>query len=66
MIILDPRTGQPEPGEQPADIVNGLVHGVGPETTLAEFDWIDGPLAEEGLAALLDAATYALGENQIE
>ena len=44
MIVLDPRSGgQPEPSEQPADIVNGLVHGVDPETILTELDWIDRP-----------------------
>ena len=65
-IAIEPGTGLPEPGEQPADIVNGLVHGVAPDTILAEFDWIDRPPAEETLAVLLDAAVAALGENQLE
>ena len=29
--------------DQPVEIVNGLVHGVAPDTILAEFDWIDRP-----------------------
>ena len=48
MIVLNPRSGQPEPGEQPADIVNRLVNGVDPETILAELDWIDRPPLQAG------------------
>ena len=35
-------------------------------SVLAEFDWVDRPPAEESLAALLDAAADALGENTLE
>ena len=38
VIALVTSTGFPEPGEQPADLVDGLVHGVAPDTTVAEFD----------------------------
>ena len=57
MIAVEPGTGLPEPGEEPADIVNGLVHGIAPDTILAEFDWINRPPAEESLAGLLNAPT---------
>ncbi len=66
VIAVDPGTGLPEPGEEPADMVNGLVHGAGPDTVLAEFDCIDRPPAEETLVALLDTAADALGEDQIK
>ena len=66
VIAVDPGTGLPEPAEQPADIGNGLVHGAGPDSVLAEFDWIAPPPAEEYLTDLLDAAADALGENQSE
>ena len=66
VIAVVPDTGLPEPGEQSADIVNGLVHCIAPDTVVAEFDWVDRPPAEETLSALLDAAAGALGENQLE
>ena len=66
VVAVEPGTGLPEPGEEPADIVNGLVHEAGPDTVLAEFDWIDRPPAEEALVALLYAAADALAENLLE
>ena len=59
VIVLDPRAGRPEPGEQPTDIVSGLVNGVGPDTILAEFDWNDRPPAEETLATV--PSIYCIG-----
>ena len=50
--FVDRGTGLPEPGEQPAKIVNDLVHGVAPYTILAEFNWIDRPLLDAGAATL--------------
>ena len=58
-------TDLPELGEEPADVVNGLVHGVGPDSVLTEVDWIDLSPAVECLTALLDAAGEALGGNRI-
>ena len=66
VIAVVPDTGLPEAVEQPADIVNGLVHCIAPDTVLAEFDWIDRPPAGESLSALLDAGAGALGENHLE
>ena len=65
-ICIDRGTGLPEAGEQRAEIVSGLVHGVDYDTNLAEFDWIDRPAVEEFLAALLGSTTViSIGVNSL-
>ena len=65
VIPIVPDTGNLDPGEQPADMDNGLGHGVAQDTGLIEFDWIARPPAE-ATPALLDVAAGALWETQLE
>ena len=66
VAAVEPGTGLPEPAEEPADIVNGLVHEACPDTVLAEFDWIDRPPVEKAFVALLYGAADALGEAPLD
>lgn len=51
--------GPPAPGEEPADVVSGIVYVADHETVLCEIDWIDEP--EPGhVTGLLEAAADAL------
>ena len=60
IVSMDELTDQPEPDEDPADILTGVSYQNGTETLLCEFQWIDRPPASKQLAALLEAACDAI------
>ena len=59
-VECDPESGLPAPEEEPADVLTGVVYAAGPETVLAEFEWIDRPPRDAQLVRLLEAAADAL------
>jgi hypothetical protein len=50
--------GQPEPAEEPADVISGVVYSAG-DAVLCELAWIDQPKAGQ-ITALLEAAVDAV------
>ncbi len=62
-VEVDPDTGLPMPGEEPADVATGLAYSAAEDTLLTEFDWIDRTPTGQALAMLLEAAAAALHEN---
>ncbi len=56
VVSMDMLTDQPEPDEEPCDIVSGIVYQAG-ESMICEIVWIDAaPTDPTALAALMDRA----------
>ena len=56
IVAMDILTEEPEPDEEPADTLTGVVYRNGDETLLCEIQWIDRPPTTTQLTTLLEAA----------
>lgn len=63
-IVAVDGDGNPEPGEEPADVISGTVYAIDDATVICEIEWIDKPRAGE-VTQLLEAAADAI-ERQCE
>lgn len=59
VVAVDAATGDPEPGEHPADLVSGVTYAANDETVLCEITWIDEPAPGE-IVKWLEAASDEL------
>ena len=60
IVTMDVLTDKPEPDEDPADILTGVIYRNGLETLLCEIQWIDRPPTNTQLTTLLEAACDAI------
>ena len=63
-VTVDPDTGLPVTGEEPADAIGGTEFFADDELVLAEFEWMDPPATKEEFHCLMGEAVEALEASE--